>query len=321
MTETGSDIKYSIVIPCYNEAACIQSLYDRLVKVFDVLSERYEMIFVNDGSTDTTGAILDGIAAQDGRARVVHLVRNFSQYTAIRIGFTYCSGEVVMTLDSDLQNPPEELPRLINKLAEGYESVAGCRADRQDSIFRRIPSIFISVLISRLTGVRLKDYGCMLRVYRREVIERINQCPERDTYLNALLTWYAPHTAEVTVKHEGRTQGTSKYDMAKLFYYAFSIIVGFSSPPFYLVAILGVTIALAGLIFLGAGLAADTVGLLERDLFIAALLMLFGILFTTLGLLGEFVVRIYQEVRQRPLALVQRTVNLHDARHTFRTKE
>ena len=302
----------SVVIPVFNEEDNLRELGERLIRTLTAMGRPFEIIFVDDGSTDGSWEILsdlNGHYPQHVRALQFH--RNFGQHQAIFAGFQAARGQVMVTLDADLQNPPEEIPRLVAKIDEGYDTVGGWRENRQDSIFRRLPSQLVNTVMSRVTGVKLRDYGCMLRAYRREVVDSINQCQESSSFIPALANLFAQRVAEIPVGHAERERGKSKYNLFKLIRLNFDLMTGFSNLPIHLVGIMGVTIALLGLFF---GLF-----LFIRRIFVGpeveGVFTLFAILFVFVGLntlglalIGEYVGRIYREVRGRPRFVIRQTL-------------
>jgi undecaprenyl-phosphate 4-deoxy-4-formamido-L-arabinose transferase len=276
------------------------------------MSRPYEIIFVDDGSTDRSWQLLTDLNEQyPQNIRALQFHRNFGQHQAIFAGFQAARGQVMVTLDADLQNPPEEIPRLVAKLDEGYDTVGGWRENRQDSIFRRLPSQLVNYVMSRVTGVKLRDYGCMLRAYRRSVVDSINQCQESSSFIPALANLFAQRVAEIPVGHAERERGTSKYGIVKLLRLNFDLMTGFSNLPIHLVGFMGVTIAFLGLLF---GFL-----LLLRRIFVGpeveGVFTLFAILFVFVGLntlglalIGEYVGRIYREVRGRPRFVIRQTL-------------
>jgi undecaprenyl-phosphate 4-deoxy-4-formamido-L-arabinose transferase len=302
----------SVIIPVYNEEDNLQELGERLVRTLTAMSHTFEIILVDDGSTDRSWQILNELHRQyPQHLRALQFHRNFGQHQAIFAGFQAARGQVVVTLDADLQNPPEEIPRLVAKIEEGYDTVGGWRENRHDSWFRRIPSQAVNYLMSRVTGVRLRDYGCMLRAYRREVVDSINQCQESSSFIPALANLFAHRVTEIPVGHAERTRGQSKYSLIKLIRLNFDLMTGFSNLPIHLVGLLGISIAVLGLAF-------------GFFLFIRRLLVgpevegvftLFAILFVFVGLntlglalIGAYVGRIYHEVRQRPRYVIRQTL-------------
>ena len=299
----------SVVIPVYNEEENLAELGRRLLSTLNGLPYRYEIIFVDDGSGDRSWEIISQMHQEyPEQVRGLQFIRNFGQHPAIFAGFQETRGDVIVTLDADLQNPPEEIPKLVAKIEEGYDTVGGWREIRQDSYFRRLPSAVINWLMSKVTGVYLHDYGCMLRAYRREVIDSINQCQESTSFIPALANMFARRITEVPVAHAERTKGESKYSLVKLIRLNFDFMTGFSHLPIHAVGLLGLGIAIIGLAFglflmlrrLWVGPEVEGVFTLFAILFVFAGLQMFG-----LALIGEYVGRIYREVRQRPRFVVR----------------
>jgi undecaprenyl-phosphate 4-deoxy-4-formamido-L-arabinose transferase len=293
----------SIVIPIFNEAENLTLLHQRLAQALTAMGRSCEVWYVDDGSTDGSLEKLRMLARGDARVGVIELTRNFGQHAAVLAGFAAAQGAIVVTLDGDLQNPPEEIPRLVAKIEEGYEVVGGWREERQDSVLRRLPSDVINRITSFTVGVKMNDYGCMLRAYRRDVVRQIIECDERSSFIPALANSLAKKTAEIEVGHAGRWGGQSKYGLLKLMRLSFDLITGFSLLPIQMMSLAGIVVALAGM---GFG-----VFLLVRRLFVgpesegvftlfAILFVFIGILILAVGLVGEYVGRIYLEVRRRP---------------------
>ena len=240
----------SVVIPVFNEEDNLRELGERLIRTLTAMGRPFEIIFVDDGSTDGSWQLLTDLNRQyPQNIRALQFHRNFGQHQAIFAGFQAAKGKVMVTLDADLQNPPEEIPRLVAKLDEGYDTVGGWRENRQDSIFRRLPSQLVNTVMSRVTGVKLRDYGCMLRAYRRSVVDSINQCQESSSFIPALANLFAHRVAEIPVGHAERERGKSKYGIFKLLRLNFDLMTGFSNLPIHLVGFMGVTIAFLGLLF------------------------------------------------------------------------
>jgi undecaprenyl-phosphate 4-deoxy-4-formamido-L-arabinose transferase len=302
----------SVVIPVYNEEDNLRELGERLIRTLKALGRPFEIIFVDDGSTDRSWQLLGELNREHpGTIRALQFHRNFGQHQAIFAGFQAARGQVMVTLDADLQNPPEEIPRLVAKLAEGYDTVGGWRENRRDSVFRKLPSQMVNYVMSKVTGVKLRDYGCMLRAYRREVVDSINQCQESSSFIPALANLFSRRVAEIPVSHAERERGTSKYGVFKLLRLNFDLMTGFSNLPIHLVGFMGVAIALLGLLF---GLF-----LFIRRIFVGpeveGVFTLFAILFVFVGLntlglalIGEYVGRIYREVRGRPRFVIRQTL-------------
>jgi len=304
-------MKLSVVIPVYNEEAGLEALFARLYPALDALRLGYEVIFVNDGSRDRSAAILrEQFAKRPDVTRVVLLNGNFGQHMAIMAGFERVRGERVVTLDADLQNPPEEIGKLLAKMDEGYDYVGGVRSERHDNALRRLGSRAMNRLRERITRIRMTDQGCMLRAYSRDIIDAINACREVSTFIPALAYTFARRPAEVEVAHERRAAGMSKYSLYSLIRLNFDLVTGFSVVPLQAFSFFGILISVGSVllyfvvmirrIIAGAPLGAATFW--DRDIlqFFLTGIVLFG-----LGLVGEYVGRIYQQVRARPRYLVQ----------------
>jgi undecaprenyl-phosphate 4-deoxy-4-formamido-L-arabinose transferase len=299
----------SVVIPVYNEQENLPALLPRLLPVLDGTKRPYEVIFVDDGSRDRSLEILKGFAETYPAVRVLELSRNFGQHPAILAAFQRARGSVVVTLDADLQNPPEEIPKLLARIDEGYDVVGGIRRQRRDSWFRRAASRLVNRVTGVITGMHLTDYGCMLRAYARDVVDEINTCEENATFIPALAQSFSRRPTEVEVAHAERLAGTSKYSLYRLVRLNFDLMTGFSVVPLQIFTLFGFFVAAGGV---GFG-----VFLLIRRLIVGAevegVFTLFAILFTVVGVLlaglgvvGEYIGRIYQEVRRRPRFSVRR---------------
>jgi undecaprenyl-phosphate 4-deoxy-4-formamido-L-arabinose transferase len=297
----------SVVIPVYNEEAGLPALFARLYPALDALGLPYEVIFVNDGSRDRSAAILkDQFLARPDVTRVVIFNTNYGQHTAIIAGFERVRGERVVTLDADLQNPPEEIPRLLASMDAGHDYVGGVRRTREDVWWRRIASRAMNRLRERITRIKMTDQGCMLRAYSRDIVDAVAAAREVSTYIPALAYTFAHNPAEVEVAHEERAAGESKYSLYRLIRLNFDLITGFSLVPLQLFSLFGMLVAassivLYAVVFVQRTIAGDFRGgltaLWDRDIlqFFLSGVVLFG-----LGLVGEYVGRIYQQVRERP---------------------
>ena len=304
----------SIVIPVYNEKATLQELVSRCISVGDSLDKSYELILVDDGSRDNSVAMIKEAANQHaGKIVGVFLNRNYGQHAAVMAGFEQSRGEVVVTLDADLQNPPEEIPKLLEHIEQGCEVVGSVREQRQDSWFRKTASRFINKAVQRATGVMMSDYGCMLRAYRRNIVDAMLQCHERSTFIPVLANSFAHKTAEINVKHAQREQGESKYSVWKLINLQFDLLTSMTTFPLRLLSILGGAIALLGFCFSlllialrlihGAAWAGEGVFTVFAVLFV-----FIGAQLLALGLLGEYIGRIYNDVRARPRYFIREIV-------------
>jgi undecaprenyl-phosphate 4-deoxy-4-formamido-L-arabinose transferase len=299
----------SVLIPLLNEQDSLPELQQRLQVTLDGIGKPYETIYINDGSTDNTQRILEDFHGRFPTVKVIEFNRNYGQHMALFAGFQSCHGEIIITIDGDLQNPPEEIPRLVQKMEEGFEVVATYRRNRQDSLFRRFASNIVNKITSRLVGVKLRDYGCMLRAYSRPVIDHINMCTESSSFIPALANTFARKIVEIEVSHEERKKGQSKYSIFRLLRLNFDLMTSFSLLPIQFIGVLGSIIAILGLAF--------AVLLIIRRLIVGpegeGVFTLFGILFFfmgiqifALGIIGEYIGRIYQEVRRRPRFVIKK---------------
>jgi undecaprenyl-phosphate 4-deoxy-4-formamido-L-arabinose transferase len=302
----------SIVIPVYNEQDNLPLLHRRLTAVLDALPQQSEIIFVNDGSRDRSQAILEEFfQARPSLIRVVEFNRNYGQHMAVMAGFEHSQGEVVVTLDADLQNPPEEIPKLLAAISAGHDSVGGRRVKRQDSFFRRTASRLINEFRERITDIRMEDQGCMLRAYKREVVDAVVSCHERATFIPALAYRFSKNPGEVEVAHEARGAGTSKYSVLRLARLNFDLITGFSLVPLHLFTALGIlsasgSMVLVGILFFRRFIypgASEAEGVFTL---FAILFFLVSVLILGIGLIGEYIGRIYQVVQQRPRFVVHK---------------
>jgi undecaprenyl-phosphate 4-deoxy-4-formamido-L-arabinose transferase len=305
----------SIVIPVYNEDGNLKPLFARLFPVMQKLGKPFEIIFTDDGSSDQSLAILKVFTTESRAVKVLEFNGNFGQHMAILAAFEKSAGEIVITLDADLQNPPEEIPKLVAEMEKGHDVVGSIRGKRRDTLFRRIASRLVNVVTRKMTGMRMSDYGCMLRAYHRSVIDNINRCQETTTFIPALAQTFATNPGEVEVTHAERTEGESKYSLYKLIRLNFDLMTGFSVVPLQLFAFIGIITALISLAF--------AIFLLIRRFIVGAevegVFTLFAILFffvgitiLGIGIVGEYVGRIYQEVRKRPRYVIRRTHGFDD---------
>jgi undecaprenyl-phosphate 4-deoxy-4-formamido-L-arabinose transferase len=310
----------SIVIPIYNEEANIPNLWARLGKVlhenWSDPARGWEVVFTDDGSRDRSLEMLLDIAREEPRVSVVEFNRNYGQHSAIFGAFAVVQGQVVVTLDADLQNPPEEIPKLVAKIEEGYDIAGGWRQGRtsNDSFFRTMPSKIVNAVTRRTTGVRMHDYGCMLRAYRREIVDAMLLCKERSSFIPALANSFAKRIAEVPVQHAERAAGESKYGLWKLVNLQFDLLTSFSLLPLQMLSVFGLVVSLLGV---ASGVALLVYRFLHPEGTVQGVFTLFAVLFffvgaqfLAFGLLGEYIGRIYQEVRDRPRYVVKK---LHKA--------
>jgi len=311
-----NSVELSVVIPVYNEAEGLATLFARLYPALDALGIPYEIMFVNDGSRDSSAAILrEQFQKRPDVTRVILFNGNFGQHMAIMAGFEKVRGRRIVTLDADLQNPPEEIGRLIAKMDEGYDYVGTIRRSRQDSAFRHFASKAMNLVRERITRIRMTDQGCMLRAYSRDIVEAINSCREISTYIPALAYTFAQRPVEIEVEHEERAAGESKYSLYQLIRLNFDLMTAFSLVPLQMYSLVGMLISLLSILFVGylavrrllVGPEAEGVFTLFGIVFFLLGIALFGI-----GLLGEYVGRISQQVRQRPRYLIQAVLEQDD---------
>jgi len=303
----------SVIIPVYNEEQTLPLLFNRLYPALDKLGITYEILFINDGSRDRSAALLrEQFQARPDVTRVILFGGNFGQHMAIMAGFEHCRGSRIVTLDADLQNPPEEIGNLLTAMDQGHDYVGSIRTERQDSAFRRRASRAMNWLRERITKIRMTDQGCMLRAYDRNIVDAIKSSQEVNTFIPALAYTYASNPTEIEVAHEERAAGDSKYSLYALIRLNFDLVTGFSIMPLQVFSLLGMFVAVMSVvvyigIIIKRWIAADTMqegvmALWDRDIlqFFLTGLVLFG-----LGLLGEYIGRIYQQVRSRPRYLIQ----------------
>ena len=306
-----SNVELAVVIPVYNEEANLPVLMQRLMPVMQGLKKSFEIIFIDDGSRDQSLEILKSFTKND-QVKVVELTRNYGQHAAIMAGFSITQAGIVITLDADLQNPPEEIANLVKVMEEGnYDVVGTIRKGRKDSFFRILPSKIINMVARKITKVNMRDWGCMLRAYRRPVVERMIQCHEHATFIPALAMVFAKRVTEIEVAHEERHGGKSNYPLRKLINLQFDLVASFSDLPLKLLMYGGVLMSLLGVCFgtflaiarlaYGARWAAEGIFTLFAVLFVFV-----GLQFFALGVIGEYIGRIYREVRKRPEYVIEK---------------
>ncbi len=308
MTNAGPEI--SVVVPIYNEESNLRELHSRVVGALEPLGRTFEVVAVDDGSTDRSLETLRAIRAEDDRLRIVALARNFGQNPATFAGFERVRGQIVVTLDADLQNPPEEMPKLIEKLEEGYDVVSGWREKRHDTLFRRAASVLLNFFVSRIIRVRLRDYGCALKAYRREVVGRLALFTHRSRYLPVEVAWLGVRIAEVKVEHQERTGGRGKYGLLDLLRVNFDLFTGITSAPIQFIGLVGGLFALVGF-GMGGFVAFRRVvlGFYHPLSSIAALFfILSGVQMVATGLMCEYISRIYLEVQNKPYYIVKEVI-------------
>lgn len=299
----------SVVIPVYNEQENLEALYSRLTAVMDKTGRPYEIIFTNDGSRDRSGEILkDFYRRRPKQVRVIDFNGNFGQHMAIMAAFERARGEVVVTLDADLQNPPEEITKLLTAIDAGHDVVGGFRKNRQDSLFRMYASKVINRIRAKITRIRMQDQGCMLRAYRKSIIENIVASGETSTFIPALAYSFASNPVEVEVEHAVRAAGESKYRLYDLIRLNFDLMTGFSVVPLQVFTLFGMLVSALSLLFVVyLFIRRMVVGPEAEGVFtlFAILYFLAGIGILGLGIIGEYIGRIYKEVRRRPRFVIR----------------
>lgn len=316
--ETEAKPRISIVIPLHDEADTLSELYLRVKRTMELQEATWELVLVNDGSTDKTPRILDDLAAQDPRVVVVHLRRNYGQTPALMAGFDHAEGEVVVTMDGDLQHDPEEIPKFLEKMEEGYDLVSGWRVSRSDAyLTRTLPSRIANWLMTRVSGVNLHDFGTTFKAYRREILEDVHLYGELHRFVPALTTLNGAHIAEIPIKDMGRNQGKSHYGLSRTFRVMFDLMT-----VRFLLHYMTRPLHFFGKLFLGCVGLSGLIGifLTYRKIFegvhisqehaplslLAAALMLAGVQFLAIGLIGEVLVRIYFEAQDKKIYSVRK---------------
>ncbi|HMP72634.1 MAG TPA: glycosyltransferase family 2 protein [Kiritimatiellia bacterium] len=325
MNATPAQLDLSVVVPVYNEEESVDTLCQSLHNALSGLGRTYEVVLVDDGSRDATWEKLKAMAAKLPGFHLIRFRRNFGQTAAMSAGFHAAQGDVIITLDADLQNDPSDIPLLLAKMEEGYDVVSGWRKDRKDTfINRKLPSMIANGLISKITGVDLHDYGCTLKAYRREVIKQVHLYGEMHRFIPALASWVGGSIAEVAVQHHPRRFGTSKYGISRTFRVILDLLtvkflLHYSTRPIHIFGKIGGLFALPGLAMLavmilahlsflvfGTQLGAD---LIKRPFWIVSsfMLVLFSLQFVSMGLLAEMQIRTYHESQNKPIYIVRET--------------
>lgn len=295
----------SIVIPVYNEEKNLHNLFPRLTATMDKTGKTYEIIFTNDGSRDKSIKILEELYKERPyQVKVIDFSRNFGQHMAVIAGFELSRGDIIVTLDSDLQNPPEEIPKLLEFMEKGHDLVSGIRLyERKDNWFRRNVSILVNKVRALITNITMTDHGCMLRAYSRNVIDLIVATKESSIFIPALAYSFATNPAEVKVDHEARGSGISKYNLYDLIRLNFDLMAGYSLVPLQVFTLMGFGISFLSIMFvIFLFVRRIIVGPEVQGVFtlFAILFFLVGIILMGLGIMGEYIGRIYKEVQQRP---------------------
>jgi undecaprenyl-phosphate 4-deoxy-4-formamido-L-arabinose transferase len=303
-------IQLSVVIPMYNEERNVGALFERLLAVCRTLPFTWEVVCVDDGSRDHTAKLVRMAQAKAPEIVLVRFARNFGQHAAVTAGFAHARGAWIITLDADLQNPPEEIPKLVGCFTAGHDLVNTWRIDRQDTWFRKTASRYTNQVVRRISGIKLEDFGCMLRGYSREVAQAVVNCREYKTFIPALASLFARDPTSIGVAHAERAAGISNYSLLKLLSLQLDLVTSFSVYPLRLLFLVGSLLAIAGVLFgsllLGMRLANGPAWANDGTLTVLGILMIFtGFQFLALGLLGEYIGRIFQQVRLREPFIVQ----------------
>jgi len=310
-------ITYSLVVPFYNEQESIPPLYIKITEVMDAVGEPYEMVFVDDGSRDDTYKVLSEIYSHDRRVNLVRLRRNFGQTAALKAGFDFAHGEVILSMDGDLQHDPEEIPLFLEKIKEGYDIVSGWRVERRDAwLTRQVPSRVANWCMAQLSGVSLHDFGTTFKAYRREILSHIHLYGELHRFIPALASWSGARIAEVPIKNTRRATGKSNYDIRRttrvlLDLLSVKFLLDYSTRPLHF-------FGLFGLLGTGAGLATSLILLFDKLIYredimvqhgplllLGIALIVGGIQFLSIGLLGEMLARTYYETQNKPIYAVR----------------
>ena len=307
-------IDVSVVVPVFNEAENIEELYLRIVSTMESYGSSFEVVVVDDGSTDESLAILRRIHETDERLRIVQLTRNFGQTPALYAGFAHVRGDLVLQIDADLQNPPEEMPKLLNKIKEGFDVVQGWREERQDSLARRLPSRVLNRVISMLIGARIHDLGCGIKVYRRKVVDQMTRFTHHARYIPSEMLWLGPKLAEIKVEHTERKRGTSKYGLFHLLHLNFNIITSVSTLPVKIVGVIGCLFSFVGF-FMGALILTRRIIDVNFDPLASSLATVMALLFIlsgtqliATGIMCEYISRIFAEVQNKPYYIVDQVI-------------
>lgn len=309
----------SIVVPFLNERENLLQLYTEIGRAFEPSNKSFEIIFIDDGSSDGSSICVEEIAKKDSRVKFIQLTRNFGQTAAMAAGFHYARGRVYVAIDADNQNDPADIPRLLQKLEEGFDVVSGWRRNRKDKFLtRRLPSLIANKLLSLVTGVSLKDYGCSLKAYRAEYIDSISLYGEMHRFIPAYAHMVGARVVELPVNHRARTRGKSKYGLARIFKVLMDLLTvkflsSYMTKPSYLFGGAGALLCLSGILSAVEVIIEKSIkGTFAHNnpfLLLAVFLFFLGIQFTLMGLIAEILVRTYHESQGKPIYLVKKTVN------------
>lgn len=320
--ERLEQVEITVIVPIFNEEENIMPLYSELIDALSPLNKRYEVIFIDDGSTDKSFEILSRIQKEDANVRVIQFRRNFGQTAALSAGFHYAEGDTIIAMDADLQNDPRDIPRLLEKLEEGYDLATGWRFNRKDPFLtRKIPSIIANNIISLTTKVKLHDYGCTLKAFKREVVKNIRLYGEMHRFIPAIASWMGVSIAEVKVNHRARRAGKSKYGISRTIRVILDLVtvkflLSFSTRPIQIFGLIGFISGIIGFVtalYLTIQRLFFRIPLSNRPLLLLAILLIFiGLQFITLGLLAELQARTYHEAQNKPIYVIRNILGKRD---------
>lgn len=306
----------SVVVPIYNEADNVERLYKSLEEVLSKLDKNYEVLLIDDGSTDGTTDKLAEIHERNPKYKVIQFRRNYGQTAAMSAGFDYSAGNVIVTIDADLQNDPKDIPKILEKMEEGYDVVSGWRKDRKDPFLtRKVPSKIANWLVSILAGIHLHDYGCTLKAYSKDVVKNVQLYGEMHRYIPALASWIGINVTEIPVSHHKRKFGKSKYGLSRtprviLDLITLKFLLSYSTRPIQIFGSIGIITAFLGFLialFLSYVKLVQKQSIGDRPLLLLAVLLIFlGFQFISMGLLGELVVRTYHETQNKPIYFIKK---------------
>jgi len=309
----------SVILPVYNEEGNIQQLHDKIINALSKLDKSYEIIYIDDGSSDRSFDILSEIAKKDDKVKVIQFRRNFGQTAAIAAGIEHSQGDILIPMDADLQNDPEDIPKLLEKIEEGYDVVSGWRKNRKDRLItRKIPSILANKLISWVTGVHLHDYGCTLKAYKKDIIKDVKLYGEMHRFIPVYASWAGAKITEIEVRHHPRIYGKPKYGLIRIIkvlldLFTVKFLAVYSTKPLYLFGGFGSGLCVSGVIFGAITLLQKYIEGVKAHrnplLLLAVFLFILGVQLIMMGLLAELIIRTYHESQNKPVYLIKKTIN------------